>query len=58
MKQHCSQTIASTDRGFCRAGFAVSAGQAAVQSRHSFILSQNFLARALVLGLLLISILR
>lgn len=58
MKQHCSQTITFTERGFSYAGFVASAGQAAVQSRHSFILSQNFLARALVLGLLLISILR
>ena len=57
MKQHCPQIIASSGPGYNRAGFAASTGQAAVQSRR-FILSQNFLARALVLGLLLISILR
>ena len=57
MKQHCPQFTASADRAINRANCAVSASDAVSASR-PFILSHDFLARTLVLGLLLISILR
>ena len=61
MKQQFSPSFASDQRSIACADFAASQGRPAaqaIQSARCSILSQNFLARTLVLGLLLISILR
>ena len=58
MKQHYLSSFAFPRHGLTGAGFVASKDCAAAKSTRFSILSSAFLARALVLGLLLISILR